>query len=69
MRIVILKRDFPNEDHAVLAARVDGDWLILDNRTLTLVRDTDLMGAMPEFVLDRSGVRRFVSRGRAERMG
>lgn len=69
MRIVILKRDFPNEDHAVLAVRVDGDWLILDNRTLTLVRDTDLMGAMPEFVLDRSGVRRFVSRGGAGRMG
>jgi predicted transglutaminase-like cysteine proteinase len=65
MKIVILKRVFPNEDHAVLAVRVDGNWLILDNRTLTLVRDRDLTRAMPELVLDRNGVRRFVSRGRA----
>jgi predicted transglutaminase-like cysteine proteinase len=65
MKIVILKKVFPYEDHAVLAVRVDGDWLILDNRTLTLVRDRDLPRAMPEFVLDRNGVRRFVARGRA----
>jgi predicted transglutaminase-like cysteine proteinase len=69
MKIVILKNVFPNEDHAVLAVRVDGNWLILDNRTLTLVRDMELTRAMPEFVLDRNGVRRFVSRGRTGRIG
>ena len=69
VKIVILKNDFPNEDHAVLAARVDGDWLILDNRTLTLVRDMDLTRATPEFVLDRKGARRFVSGGRGRRVG
>ena len=53
VKIVILKNAFPSEDHAVLAARVDGDWLILDNRTLTLVRDMDLRRVTPEFVLDR----------------
>jgi len=47
-----------------VAVRVDEQWLILDNRTLTLVRDVDLMRATPEFVLDQTGVRRFVSRGR-----
>jgi predicted transglutaminase-like cysteine proteinase len=62
MKIVIVKNAFPNEDHAVLAVRVDGEWLILDNRTLTLVRDMDLIRAVPELVLDREGVRRFVSR-------
>jgi hypothetical protein len=41
-----------------------GAWLqaldyILDNRTLTLVRDTDLTRAIPVFVLDHEGVRRF----------
>jgi predicted transglutaminase-like cysteine proteinase len=67
VKIVILKNAFPNEDHAVLAARVDGEWLILDNRTLTLVRDMDLTRATPEFVLDREGVRRFVSGSRSHR--
>jgi predicted transglutaminase-like cysteine proteinase len=69
VKIVILKNAFPSEDHAVLAARVDGDWLILDNRTLTLVRDMDLRRATPEFVLDRQGARRFVPEGRNRRVG
>jgi predicted transglutaminase-like cysteine proteinase len=64
LKIVILKNTFPREDHAVVAVRVDEQWLILDNRTLTLVRDVDLTRATPEFVLDQAGVRRFVSRGR-----
>jgi predicted transglutaminase-like cysteine proteinase len=62
MKLVVLKSFFPSEDHAVLAVRVDGDWLILDNRTLTLVRDVDLRSATPELVLDGHGVRRFVPR-------
>jgi predicted transglutaminase-like cysteine proteinase len=69
VKIVILKNDFPNEDHAVLAVRVDGDWLILDNRTLTLVRDMDLRRATPEFVLDRQGARRFVPEGPSRHVG
>ena len=60
VKIVVFKNVFPIEDHAVLAARVDGDWLILDNRTLTLVRDSDLTRAVPELVLDQGGVKRFV---------
>jgi predicted transglutaminase-like cysteine proteinase len=59
VKIVILKTLFPKEDHAVVAARVDGQWLLLDNRTLTLVRDTDVTRAIPEFVLDYEGVKRF----------
>src|SRR5260221_2855766 len=34
VKIVILKYFFPNESHAVVAARLDGQWLMLDNRTL-----------------------------------
>jgi predicted transglutaminase-like cysteine proteinase len=59
VKIVILKNFFPNESHAAVATRVDGQWLILDNRTLTLVRDTDVTRAIPEFVLDHDGVKRF----------
>ena len=60
VKIVILRKLFPSEDHAVAAARVNGEWLILDNLHLTLVRDTDMTRAIPKFQLDGSGVHRFV---------
>jgi predicted transglutaminase-like cysteine proteinase len=69
VKIVVLKNAFPREDHAVVAVRADDQWLILDNRTLTLVRDTKVKRAIPEFVLDQSGVRRFVLAGRFLRAG
>ena len=69
VKIVIFKNVFPDEDHAAVAVRVDGEWLILDNRTLTLVRDTDLIRAIPRFVLDRQGARRFVWASRRPRGG
>jgi predicted transglutaminase-like cysteine proteinase len=60
VKIVVLRNRWPNEEHAVVAVRVDQQWLILDNRTLALVRDTDVVRAIPEFVLDDRGVRRFI---------
>jgi predicted transglutaminase-like cysteine proteinase len=60
VKIVVLRNRLPNEDHTVVAVMVHHQWLILDNRTLTLVRDSDVMRAIPEFVLDDQGVRRFV---------
>jgi predicted transglutaminase-like cysteine proteinase len=60
VKIAIVRNVFPNEYHAVAAARVNGEWLILDNRWLTLVRDTDMRRAIPQFVLDESGVNRLV---------
>jgi len=65
VKIVVLRNFVRNEDHAVLAARVDGEWRILDNRNLVLVREADLVGAHPIFVLDRDGAHRFVSLHRA----
>src|ERR1700728_4488571 len=59
VKIVILRNFFPHEDHAMVATRVDGQWLILGNRTLTLVRDSDVTRAIPNFVLDHEGVKRF----------
>jgi predicted transglutaminase-like cysteine proteinase len=69
VKIVILKNLFPNETHAAVATRVNGQWLILDNRTLTLVRDTDITRAIPEFVLDHEGVKRFNWTGQNRRVG
>jgi predicted transglutaminase-like cysteine proteinase len=65
MKIVILRNFVRNEDHAVLAARVDGEWLILDDRNLTLVPDTEMLGAHPVFALDHDGAHRLVSPKRA----
>jgi predicted transglutaminase-like cysteine proteinase len=69
VRIVILKNFFPNEDHAAVATRVDGRWLILDNRSLTLVRDRDVTRAIPEFVLDHNEVKRFNWKSQNRRVG
>jgi predicted transglutaminase-like cysteine proteinase len=69
VKIVILKNFFPKENHAAVATRVDGQWLILDNRTLRLVRDTDVTRAIPEFVLDHEGVKRFNLASRNRRVG
>jgi predicted transglutaminase-like cysteine proteinase len=65
VKIVILQNLLPKEDHAVVAARVDGHWLILDNRRLALVHDTEMVGSIPEFVLDEDGTQRFVPSNRA----
>jgi predicted transglutaminase-like cysteine proteinase len=65
VKIVILQNLQPKEDHAVVAARVDGHWLILDNRRLALVHDTEMVGSIPKFVLDEGGTRRFVPSNRA----
>ena len=69
VKIVILRNVFPSETHAAVATRVDGQWLILDNRTLTLVRDTDVTRAIPEFVLDHEGVKRFNWASQNRRVG
>jgi predicted transglutaminase-like cysteine proteinase len=61
VKIVILRNLLPREDHAAVAARVDGQWLILDNRRLALVRDTKMVRCIPEFVLDEHGAREMIS--------
>ena len=61
LKIVIFKNLVTKEDHAALAAFVEGEWLILDNRTMTLMSDMDVIRAIPEYVLDQNGVSRFVS--------
>jgi predicted transglutaminase-like cysteine proteinase len=59
VRLVIV-RDLANgEDHAVVAARLDESWIVLDNRRLRLVVDTDMPRVRPLFVLDRDGVKQF----------
>ena len=60
VRLVIVHSLAAAEDHAVTAVRTDQGWLILDNRFLTLVGDTDMRGAVPLFVLGEDGVELFL---------
>jgi predicted transglutaminase-like cysteine proteinase len=57
LRIVILRDDRREEDHAVVAARLDGNWLMLDNRHMTMVEDKRVRRYRPVFLADRDGVK------------
>jgi predicted transglutaminase-like cysteine proteinase len=65
LKIVIVRNLLPNEDHAVLAARVDGEWLILNDNSPALVRDLDMVRVQPKFLLDQHGAHRLVPSNRA----
>jgi predicted transglutaminase-like cysteine proteinase len=45
--------------HAVLAARLDGHWLILDNRRMAMLEDAYASDLQPLFALDHVGVKQF----------
>jgi len=57
LRIVILRDDLREEDHAVVAARLGGNWLMLDNRHMVMVEDHDVRRYRPIFLVDRDGVK------------
>jgi predicted transglutaminase-like cysteine proteinase len=60
VKLVIVHDKISAEGHAVTAVRVDGHWLVLDNRWLTLAEDRDLTRMAPLFVMDHTGVRTYV---------
>ena len=50
-----MRDTFSGEDHAVAAVRLDGHWLMLDNRRMAMVEDADVRNYRPLFVIDQSG--------------
>jgi predicted transglutaminase-like cysteine proteinase len=60
MRLVVVRDLRRREDHALLAVRLDGRWLTLDNRRFALLEDRDVARIAPLFSLDAAGVKRFV---------
>jgi len=56
VRLVIVHDLAVDESHAVVATRLNGDWIILDNRWLTLVKDREMPRMVPLFALDQTGV-------------
>jgi predicted transglutaminase-like cysteine proteinase len=60
VRFVIVRDLAVGENHAVVATRLNGDWIILDNRWLTLVKDREMPRMVPLFALDQTGARLFL---------
>ena len=59
LRLIIMRDTIRGEDHAVVAARLDGHWLTLDNRRLAMVEDVAVRNVRPTFVMDRGSLRRY----------
>jgi predicted transglutaminase-like cysteine proteinase len=59
LRLVILRDTIRQEDHAVVAARLEGHWLTLDNRRMAMVEDAQVRNYRPTFVIDHEGVRQY----------
>lgn len=59
LRILLVRDRTVRQDHAVLAARRDGRWLILDNRWSALREDTAELNFVPLFAINDSGVHMF----------
>jgi predicted transglutaminase-like cysteine proteinase len=60
LRIIIMRDIFHGEDHAVTAARLDGHWLMLDNRRMAMVEDAAVRNYRPLFAMDETGLSRYV---------
>jgi predicted transglutaminase-like cysteine proteinase len=59
LRIVVLADTIRGEGHAVAAVRLDGRWLILDNRRMAMVEDMAFRNYRPLFVIDQTGVMKY----------
>ena len=66
VKLIIVRDLAVAEDHAVVAARLDDKWIVLDNRRLTLLEDSDMPHVLPLFVLGHDGVRQFTPTAIAE---
>jgi len=61
MRVLLVRDLAVREDHAVLAVREGGRWMILDNRSMAPIADSDVRNFMPLFALDQEGVKLFAA--------
>jgi predicted transglutaminase-like cysteine proteinase len=59
LRIIVMRDTIRGEDHAVAAAKLDGHWLMLDNRRMAMVEDANVRNYRPTFVIDQTGVMQY----------
>jgi predicted transglutaminase-like cysteine proteinase len=62
LRLLVGRVSTTGGAHAVLAARLDGHWLILDNRRMAMVEDEHAFDLQPLFAFDSVGVKEFGGR-------
>ncbi|MHC2591459.1 putative transglutaminase-like cysteine proteinase [Bradyrhizobium ottawaense] len=60
LRILVVRDVRAGEEHAVVAARLDGRWLMLDNRRMAMVEDDAARSYQPLFALHQSAVMKYV---------
>jgi predicted transglutaminase-like cysteine proteinase len=65
IRIVIVHDTARSEDHGVVTVRHEGQWLVLDNRRLVMLADSQLANYSPLLQLDVAGARRYLDIARA----
>jgi len=59
LRLVIARVNVLGQAHAVVAARLDGHWLILDNRHMAMLDDVNARELEPLFAFGDDGVHQF----------
>ena len=59
LRLLVGRLPAIGQAHAVVAARLEGLWLILDNRHITMIEDVHATQLQPLFAFDHAGVRQF----------
>jgi len=69
VKLIIVRDLAIGEDHAVVAARLDDKWIVLDNRRLTLLEDVEMPRVLPLFVLGHDGVKQFTPTAMANSAG
>jgi predicted transglutaminase-like cysteine proteinase len=61
LRLVLVRDRSLGQDHAVLAARLDGHWLILDSRRSDLMNDSQVTSLTPLYAINQRGVQLFAA--------
>jgi len=61
LQLVLVRDRAVRQDHAVLAARLDDRWLILDNRQSLLIEDSNASSFTPLFAINHDGVHLFAA--------
>ena len=61
LRLLVVRDKSVHSYHAVLAARLNGRWLLLDNRWRRLIPDNEAQFFKPLFALNAAGVERFTT--------
>jgi predicted transglutaminase-like cysteine proteinase len=69
LRLLLVHDRAVRQDHAVLAVRDNGRWLVLDNRHLMLGETETLWHFTPLFALDHAGVSLFAAPYAGRRLG